>query len=51
LPLASFVEALPDGVVIGLEVPMDSARLQGISAADRVRRVVEAARSLMPSPA
>jgi sugar phosphate isomerase/epimerase len=48
LPLASFVEALPSNVVIGLEVPMESKRLRGVSAADRVRRVVEAARSLMP---
>ncbi len=48
LPLASFVDALPDGVVIGLEVPMESERSRGVSAADRVRRVVEAARSLIP---
>jgi sugar phosphate isomerase/epimerase len=50
LPLASFIDALPGGVVIGLEVPMESKRLQGVSAAVRVQRVVEAARSLMTSP-
>jgi sugar phosphate isomerase/epimerase len=50
LPLASFFDALPDGLVIGLEVPMDSLRLQGMSAADRVRRVVEATRTLILSP-
>jgi sugar phosphate isomerase/epimerase len=48
LPLASFIDALPASVVIGLEVPMDSQRSQGASAADRVRRVAEAARSLRP---
>jgi sugar phosphate isomerase/epimerase len=50
LPLASFVGALSRGVVIGLEVPMESKRLQGIAAAERVRSVVGAARSLIPSP-
>jgi sugar phosphate isomerase/epimerase len=51
LPLAAFVDALPIATVIGLEVPMDSTRLQGVSAGDRVRRVVKAARSLIPSSA
>ncbi|HTJ65567.1 MAG TPA: hypothetical protein VL899_17325 [Alphaproteobacteria bacterium] len=46
LPLASFAHALPGSVVIGLEVPMESERLRGVSAADRVKRVVNATRRL-----
>jgi sugar phosphate isomerase/epimerase len=51
LPLAAFVAALPPGVVLGLEVPMEAERQRGVSAADRVKRVVDATRSLLPSTA
>jgi sugar phosphate isomerase/epimerase len=51
LPLAAFVQALPRCVVMGLEVPMEAERQRGVSAADRVKRVVEAALPLMLSPA
>jgi sugar phosphate isomerase/epimerase len=47
IPLAAFVEALPEGTVIGLEVPMESRRLQGVGAADRVRQVVKAANAIV----
>ena len=47
LPLVSFVEALPNGVVLGLEVPMEADRLRGISAKDRVDRVVTAVRKIL----
>lgn len=47
IPLTAFVEVLPTGTVIGLEVPMESQRLKGIGAADRVRRVVKAADAIV----
>ena len=50
LPLDDFLATLPDGITIGVEVPMTSLREQGIGAADRVRRVFEGTRRLMGGP-
>jgi sugar phosphate isomerase/epimerase len=47
LPLAAFVAALPDHVVISLEVPMLAAAEAGVSPLDRLRPAVEAARRLI----
>ncbi len=47
IPLREFVDALPDGTVVGLEVPMESERLKGSGAADRVQRVVKAAYAIV----
>jgi sugar phosphate isomerase/epimerase len=47
LPLAAFVAALPDHVVISLEVPMLAAAEGGVSPVDRLRPAVEAARRLI----
>ena len=47
LPLAGFVDALPDGLVLGIEAPMTSLRLQGVDAAERVRRAVAGTRALI----
>jgi len=46
LPLRAFLDALPESVVVGLEVPSQSLRDQGLGPAERVRRVVEGARRL-----
>ena len=47
LPLADILAAVPDGVVIGLEVPMRSAARAGVSTEERTRRCVEATRALL----
>lgn len=47
LPLADFLKALPTGIVIGLEAPMRSKALNGISAEDRLRPALAAARALI----
>ncbi len=47
LPLREFVAALPDGVVIGLEVPSQTLRDQGVDAAERVRRAIHGTRRLL----
>jgi sugar phosphate isomerase/epimerase len=47
LPLNAFVDALPDGVVLGLEVPMESEQLRGVGPEERVRRVVSATRTVL----
>ena len=47
LPLAAFVAALPDTIVISLEVPMLAAAEAGVSPIDRLRPAVEAARRLI----
>jgi sugar phosphate isomerase/epimerase len=44
LPLADFVAALPDGVTIGVEVPSQAMRDQGLDAAERVKRAIAGAR-------
>jgi sugar phosphate isomerase/epimerase len=46
LPLREFLDALPDGIAVGLEVPSQTLRDQGAGPAERVRRVVEGARRL-----
>jgi len=45
-PLGAFVDALPDGITLGIEAPMTSLRLQGIGPAERVRRRLTATRDL-----
>lgn len=50
LPLAEILAALPDHIVIGLEVPQRSLALAGVPPVDRLRPCVEAARSLLNSP-
>jgi sugar phosphate isomerase/epimerase len=47
LPLAAFVAALPDHVVISLEVPMLAQAEAGVSPMDRLRPAVESARRLI----
>jgi len=47
LPLAAFVAALPDHVVISLEVPMLAQAEAGVSPLDRLRPAVEVARRLI----
>jgi len=47
LPLAAFAAALPDTVVISLEVPMLAAAEAGVSPIARLRPAVEAARRLI----
>jgi len=46
-PLVDFLDSIPDDVVVGLEVPIQSLRDQGVSAADRVKRVVSGSRSVL----
>jgi sugar phosphate isomerase/epimerase len=46
LPLRAFLNALPEGITVGLEVPSQTLRDQGMEPAERVRRVVEGARRL-----
>jgi sugar phosphate isomerase/epimerase len=48
LPLAEFIAALPAGTMIGVEVPMNSLKDQGIGPAERVRRAVAGTRRLFP---
>jgi sugar phosphate isomerase/epimerase len=47
LPLHAFLDALPDGVTVGLEVPSQALRDQGWGPAERTRRVVEGTRRLL----
>lgn len=47
LPLSEFLDVLPYGITVGLEVPSQILREQGIGPAERVKRVVEGARRLM----
>jgi sugar phosphate isomerase/epimerase len=47
LPLGDFLAVLPEGITVGLEVPMTPLREQGIGPAERVRRVVDGARLLL----
>jgi sugar phosphate isomerase/epimerase len=47
LPLYDILAALPAEVTIGLEVPMRSAAEAGVSTAERARRCVEGARTLL----
>jgi sugar phosphate isomerase/epimerase len=48
LPTADFVAAVPRGVVIEVEAPQAAARAAGVSAFDRCRRSVDAARRFVP---
>jgi sugar phosphate isomerase/epimerase len=47
LPLVEFVQALPSGVVIGLEVPMARLAAAGVDAAGRVRCIANGARRVL----
>jgi sugar phosphate isomerase/epimerase len=47
LPLAEMLAALPRDCVVGLEVPMRSRAEAGVSAYDRIRPCVDAARALL----
>src|SRR6185436_16996534 len=49
-PIARFLELLPDGVPLGLEVPLKPLREAGISAIERTRLVVEAVRGYSRPP-
>ena len=46
-PLSAFLRCAPPGVTIDVEVPQKAARLAGVSALERARRAVNAARSLI----
>jgi sugar phosphate isomerase/epimerase len=48
LPVAAFIEALPQDIVIDVEAPQQAARQRGESALERVRRAVTAARRFLP---
>lgn len=47
LPLAAFVEHIPPGVVIGLEIPIRSEAEAGVGPRERLSRCVEAARKIV----
>lgn len=47
LPLRDMLAAVPPDVVVGLEVPMRASAEAGVSAEDRLRPCVQAARELM----
>lgn len=47
LPLQRLLAAVPEGIEIDLEAPLGALRAEGVSAFDRVRRVVDAARRLI----
>jgi sugar phosphate isomerase/epimerase len=46
-PLREFVRALPQGVPIGLEVPMQSLKDKGVGPLERARLAVEASRRVI----
>ena len=46
-PLREFVNALPPGVPIGVEVPMQSLKDRGVGPMERARLAVEAARRVI----
>ena len=48
LPVAEFIAALPDGIVVDVEAPQTAARLAGVSALERARNAVQAARRFLP---
>lgn len=48
LPVAQFIAALPSDIVVDVEAPQSAARLAGVSALERARRAVEAARRFLP---
>jgi hypothetical protein len=47
LPLADMLAALPDDLVVGLEIPMRSRAEAGVGAYDRLLPCVESARALL----
>jgi sugar phosphate isomerase/epimerase len=49
MPLREIIELIPDDVVIGVEVPMQSRAEAGEPTRDWVRRAVEASRALVES--
>jgi sugar phosphate isomerase/epimerase len=46
-PLVDFVRALPDGIIIGIEVPLRDLAERGIGPAHRVRRAAEGAKGVL----
>ncbi|MCB2079480.1 MAG: sugar phosphate isomerase/epimerase [Novosphingobium sp.] len=46
LPLRAFLQSVPDGVPVGLEIPMRSEAGQGISHLDRMKRCIALTRGL-----
>lgn len=49
LPLAEFLRHVPEGVVVGLEIPIRSEAEAGIAPRERLARCVAAARAIMQS--
>jgi sugar phosphate isomerase/epimerase len=47
LPLREFIQALPPGIVIGIEVPNTALKDRGVSAEERVKRAVDGVRRLL----
>ncbi len=47
LPLIQFLRALPEDIVVGMEVPMASLAQSGVRAAERVARIVKACRAML----
>lgn len=45
--LVEFLRALPDGLPVGIEVPLRAEAQRGVSLADRARRIVAATRQVM----
>ena len=49
LPLVEFLRHVPDGVVVGLEIPIRSEAERGIGPRERLARCVAQARTVMIS--
>ena len=49
LPLADFLQHVPDGVVIGLEIPIRSEAEAGVGPRERLSRCLERTRALLPA--
>jgi sugar phosphate isomerase/epimerase len=49
LPLAEFLRHVPEGVVLGLEIPIRSEAEQGIGPRERLGRCLERTRALLPA--
>lgn len=47
LGLAEFLDALPGDIIVGMEVPLETMRSRGVTAAERIRRVTTATRELL----
>ncbi|MDB5396063.1 MAG: sugar phosphate isomerase/epimerase [Rhodospirillales bacterium] len=46
-PLVDFIAALPDDIILGVEVPLKSLREAGVGAAERARRAVAGTRAIV----